>query len=130
MGEAKRKKTIGEHLELKPGEPVALKFFGAHDVLELMCKGPSSLDEEAWERVCALRTVMRHATSGKPPHCVLCDAPTAFPGLIAYARAASKTPGGAVFVICQPCAAASEDLRGDILAALGEKELETSSWPS
>jgi hypothetical protein len=125
MGEAKRKKTIGEHLELKPGEPVVLKFFGGLDLL-----GGGVLDEEAQERIFALRTVMQRAMSGKPPHCVICDEATVYPGLIAYARAASKTPGGAVFVICQPCAVASEDLRGDILAALGEQELKTSPRPN
>jgi hypothetical protein len=61
MGEAKRKRrrTIGEHMELRPGEPMVLKVFSGYDVLDLVLKGPSSLDEEAQEKAAALQALMQ-----------------------------------------------------------------------
>jgi hypothetical protein len=130
---ANRKQTIGEYMELRPDEPIVLKFFSGHDVLDLAAKLPfQGLHEEAQEQVGALRTVMQRATSDNPPHCVICDDVTVFPSL-GYARSASKSPVGAVFVICTPCSMAAEsadDLRVDIVAALGEKELKASTWAS
>jgi hypothetical protein len=135
MGESKRKqRTVGEHMELRPGEPVVLKFFTAHDILDLALKFSfQRLDEEAQERVGALRTVMAQATSDSPLHCVICHGATVFPGLIGYARSASKSPVGVVFVVCIPCSAGAEsadDLRANIVEALGEEELKTSTWAS
>ena len=130
MGEAKRKRrrTIGEHMELRPGEPVVLKLFTGHDFLDLLLSG--SVDEEAQERLCAMRTVAERATSDSPPHCVICSDATVFPGLIGFMRSASKSRVGAVFVVCMPCSTASEDVRQDILEALGEEEIKTSTWAS
>jgi hypothetical protein len=131
MGEAKRKKTIGEHMELRPGEPMVLKFFTAHDILDPALKFPfQDFDEEAREQVVALQTVMAHSTSDNPPHCVICHAKTVFPGLIGFVRSASKSRVGAVFVVCRPCSVASEDIRGHVLEALGEEEIKTSAWAS
>jgi hypothetical protein len=135
MSKSKRNKTktIGEYMELRPGEPIVLKVFSGHDVLDLLSRGPSSLDEEGQEKVIALQTVMQHATSEKPPPCVICQDVTIFPGLIGYARSASKGPIGAVFVICTACATAAdsaEDLRAEIVKALREEELKTSNWAS
>jgi hypothetical protein len=125
-------KTIGEYMELRPGEPIVLKFFTAHDVLNLALKFSfQGLDEEAQERVGALQTVIARATSDKPPHCVICQDVTVFPGLIGYARSASKSEVGAVVVICMPCSSgSSEAVRANVLAALGEEELKTSNLPS
>jgi hypothetical protein len=136
MGESKRRrqekwdKTIGEYMDLRPGEPMVLKLFSGQDVLHLVFEDPSNLDEEAAERMAALQAVMQQATSGNPPHCVICrDAPE-FPGLIGFVRGALKGPRGAVFIVCMPCSAASEDIRNDIVEALGEQEIKTSDWAS
>jgi hypothetical protein len=50
-----------------------------------------------------------------------------------YARTASKGPHLVVLVVCRPCEAAAqsvEELRANILEALGEEELKTSDWAS
>jgi hypothetical protein len=123
-------KTIGEYMELRPGEPMVLKLFSGQDVLDLVFKDPSNLDEEAAERMAALQAVMQQATSGNPPHCVICQDAPEFPGLIGYARSASKSPVGAVFIVCMTCSTASPDIRKDVIKALGEEEIKTSDWPS
>jgi hypothetical protein len=133
MGEARRRQTIGEHIGQRPGEPMVLKFFGWRDLLDLAAKNPQGLDEEAQEQVVAFRTVATSATSDHPPHCVICRDPTIYPSLMLYARTASKGPHLVVMVVCQPCEAAAEsaeELRANVLEALGEVELKTSSWPS
>jgi hypothetical protein len=130
MGEAKRKRrrTIGEHMELRPGEPMVLKLFTGHDFLDLLLSGAG--DEEAQEKLCAMRTVAERSTSDSPPHCVICHAKTVFPGWIGFVRSASKSRVGAVFVVCRRCSTASEDIRQEILGALGEEEIKTSTWAS
>jgi hypothetical protein len=117
-------------MELRPGEPIVLKVFSGRDVLDLVLRGPSGLDEEGLEEAAALHAVMQHVTSGDPPHCVICQNVTVFPGLIGFGRGALKAPGGAVFVVCLTCSTASEDIRKDIVEALGEEEIKTSNWAS
>ena len=84
MGEARRRreKTIGEHIGLRPGEPMVLKLFGWREILDLAAKIPQGLDEEDQERVVAFRTVATCSTSGNPPHCVICRDPTVYPSMI------------------------------------------------
>jgi len=135
MGEARRRreKTIGEHIGLRPGEPMVLKFFRLSQILDLAAKIPQGLDEEDQERVAAFRTVAASATSDNPPQCLICRDRTLYPALMGYARTASKSPHLVVMVVCGPCEAAAEsaeNLRADILEALGEEELKTSDWPS
>jgi hypothetical protein len=127
---SERDKTIGEYMELRPGEPMVLKVFSGYDVLDLVFKGPSSLDEEAQEKVVALQAVMRQATSGNPPHCVICQDAPEFPGLIGFVRGALKSPRGAVFIVCMPCSTASGNIRANVIEALGEEEVKTSDWAS
>jgi hypothetical protein len=117
-------------MDLRPDEPMVLKLFSGQDVLDQVFKDPSNLDEEAAERMAALQVVMQQATSGNLPHCVICQDAPEFPGLIGFARGALKGPRGAVFIVCMPCSAASEDIRADIIEALGEEEIETSDWAS
>jgi hypothetical protein len=132
MGEAKRRRRqqkIGEHMELRPGEPIVLKLFTGHDFLDLLLSGAVDLgDEERQEKLCAVRTVAQRATSDSPPHCVICQDVTVFPSWIGFARSASRSRVGVVFVVCLPCSTASEDIRQDVLEALGEEEIKTSSW--
>ena len=81
------------------------------------------------DRTAAMQTVAARATSDKPPHCVICQDVTVFPGLVGYARSASKSRVGAVFVICRPCSAAAEsaaELRSNSIEGLGEEELKAS----
>jgi hypothetical protein len=135
MGEARRRreKTIGEHIGLRPGEPMVLKLFGWREILDLAAKIPQGLDEEDQERVVAFRTVATCSTSGNPFQCVICRDPTIYPSLMFYARTASKSPFLVVMVVCEPCEAAAEsaeELRANILEALGEVELKTSDWAS
>jgi hypothetical protein len=50
-----------------------------------------------------------------------------------YARTASKSPFLVTMVVCGPCEAvaeSAEELRANILEALGEVELKTSNWAS
>jgi hypothetical protein len=127
MGESKRRRTIGEHMELRPGEPIVLKLFTGHDFLDLLLSGAVDVrDEEAQ----AVRAVAQRATSDSPLHCVICQDVTVFPSRIGFGRSTSKSRVGAVFVVCMPCSVASEDIRQDILEALGEEELKTSDWAS
>jgi hypothetical protein len=138
MGEARRRSelrqaTIGEHIGLRPGEPMVLKFFGWRGILDLAAKIPQGLDEEAQEQVVAFRTVAASATSDNPLQCVICRDPTIYPSLMGYARTASKSPHLVVMVVCEPCSSAAqsaEELRANILEALGEVELKTSDWAS
>jgi hypothetical protein len=131
MGEAKRRReqTLGELVGLEPGVPVVLKVFSMHDVLGLFA-GSALLDEEGLERLSALRAIIPSAAAGRFPRCLLCDNRTEFPSSIGYTRGARKSPAGIVFVICLDCSTGSEDLRGDILAALGEEEIATSTRAS
>jgi hypothetical protein len=137
MGERRRERrerTIGEDVGLLSGEPTVLKFFSGHDVLDLGLKFSfQGLDEEALEKLSALRAVAARATSDSPAHCLICRDVVMHPALIGYARTASKSPIGVVMVVCSPCSAAAgsaEELRANILEALGEVELKTSSWAS
>jgi hypothetical protein len=78
MGESKRRRerrerTIGEDRGLRPGEPMVLKFFSGHDVLDLGLKFSfQGLDEEVLEKLSALKAVAARATSGSPAHCLIC----------------------------------------------------------
>jgi hypothetical protein len=129
MGEARRKRrqTIGEQMELRSGEPIVLKLFTGHDFLDLLLSGAVDVREEKAQ---AVQAVAQRATSDSPPHCVICQDVTVFPSWIGFARSASKSRVGVVFVVCLPCSTASEDIRRDILEALGEEEIKTSSWAS
>jgi hypothetical protein len=103
------------------------------EILDLAAKIPQGLDEEDQERIAAFRTVTARATSDNPPDCLICRDPTLNPALMGYARTASKSPFLAIMVVCGPCEAAAgsaEELRANILEALGEVELKTSSWAS
>jgi hypothetical protein len=124
---------IGEHIGLRPNEPMVLKFFGWREILDLAAKIPQGLDEEAQERITAFQTVAASATSDNPLQCAICRDPTVYPSLMGYARTASKSPYLVVMVVCEPCSSAAEsaeELRAKILEALGEEELRTSNWAS
>jgi hypothetical protein len=116
-------------MDLQPGKPMVLKLFSGQDVLDLVLRGLFGLDEEAREKVAALQAVMQRATSGNPPRCVICQDAPEFPGLIGFARGALKGPRGTVFIVCLPCSA-FEDIRADVIEALGEEEIKTPDWPS
>jgi hypothetical protein len=115
-------------LELERGEPIVLKFFSVHDVPALLLDPEP--DEEARERLSALRAIWPRTASDHPPACLICDERAAYPALIGYARGALKGEGGAVCVVCEPCFRAADDLRASVLEAVGGEELTTSTLPS
>jgi hypothetical protein len=93
-------------------------------------KTPATLSEEDHERAEALVAVAQRIMSGDPSRCLCCSEVVTAPVLIGYARGVLKGPGGVVFIVCLKCTTASEDIRADILDALGEEELKTSTWAS
>jgi hypothetical protein len=96
MGEAKRRRerreTIGEHIGLRPGEPMVLKFFGLPQILDLAAKIPQGLDEEDQERIAAFRTVTARATSDNPPDCLICRDRTIYPALMGMREPPRRAP--------------------------------------
>jgi hypothetical protein len=134
MGEAKRKrkKTFRQHMGLKLGDTLALKFFTPPEFAEFLAKAArDGGDEETLESVLAGATVLRRTMSGGPIHCLLCHTPAADLGLMGLVKSASKN--SAVVVVCRTCLAAadnSDELRSDIDAALGVEEMPTSTWAS
>jgi hypothetical protein len=70
--------------------------------------------------VIAVQTVMQRAASDNPRCCLLCHAVTMTPGLIGFARRASKTGGGAVLVVCRSCSTSAADLHDDAVSLRDE----------
>jgi hypothetical protein len=116
-------RTSGETMGLRPLEPVVLKFFSSMELL-------LGLFQPGSEEVVALKTIMAAATSPNPPRCFLCSIDAPFPDMAVTGRSASSGPSGFVAVLCHDCVSTIEDIRTDVVAALGETEIETPILPS
>jgi hypothetical protein len=113
-------RTVGESMGLRPLEAVVLKFFSPMELL-------LGLFQPGSEEAVAMETIMMAATSLNPPRCLLCSTDTPFPDMAITGRSASNGPIGFVAVLCRGCTSATEDIRADVVAALGETEIETSN---
>jgi hypothetical protein len=121
--ERTKARTIGEAMGLRPLEPVVLKFFNQRELL-------LGLFQPGSEEAAAMKTIMAAATSANPPRCFRCSTETPIPDMAITGRSASNGPIGFVLVLCRDCVSATEDIRADVVAALGETEIETSILPS
>jgi hypothetical protein len=134
MGEAKQAQTPYEHMELPRDEPITFKLYCGADYVEAVLRASleGTPDEDTIVLADAVVTLAQRLMSSAPPKCMLCRAPTPYPGLIGCLRGAHKTRSSLVIVTCKRCAATApgDKLRGVVLARLGIEEIETSSWAS